>query len=157
MPDGVTTLRLDSESDSDTRAVGRTLAPLLRPGDVVVLEGPLGSGKTAFVSGMGEGLGIAEPITSPTFVLMRRHTSGFLPLVHADVYRLGSVAEFEDLEALAEAADGALAIEWGDAVAAVLPEDRLTVRIDGQGDDPRTITLIGGPSWHGRHLEELLA
>ncbi len=157
MPDGATQLRIRSDSDARTRAIGRALASLLRPGDVLVLEGPLGSGKTAFVSGIGDGLGITEPVTSPTFILMRRHESGFLPLVHVDAYRLGSLAEFDDLEVVAEAADGALAIEWGDTVVAALPEDRLHVQLDGQGEGPRDIVFTTAGSWAGRDLEGLLS
>lgn len=157
MPDGATQLRIRSESDDDTRAVGRSLAALLRPGDVLVLEGPLGSGKTAFVSGIGDGLGIVEPVTSPTFILMRRHHSGFLPLVHVDAYRLGSLAEFDDLDVVAEAADGALAIEWGDTVADALPDERLHIRIHGQGDDARDLVFTATGSWVERDLEGLLS
>ncbi len=155
MPDGTTTLRFRSTSDAETRALGRSIAAYLRPGDVLSLEGPLGSGKTAFVSGIGDGLGIVEPVTSPTFVLMRRHESGFLPLVHVDAYRLGSMGEFEDIGALEEAADGALAIEWGDAISAALPEDRLDVRFEHRGDDERDITLTARGSWVDRELPEL--
>ena len=130
---------------------------MLRAGDVLILEGPLGSGKTALVSGLGDGLGIAEAVTSPTFILMRRHDSGFLPLVHVDAYRLGSLAEFDDLDVVEEASDGALAIEWGDAVADALPEDRLHILLEGQGDDPRDITFTKAGSWRDRDLEGLLS
>ena len=157
MPDGANQLRIRSDSDARTRAIGRALAALLRAGDVLVLEGPLGSGKTALVSGLGDGLGIAEAVTSPTFILMRRHDSGFLPLVHVDAYRLGSLAEFDDLDVVEEASDGALAIEWGDIVADALPEDRLHILLDGQGDEPREITFTKAGSWRDRDLEGLLS
>ena len=104
-----------------------------------MLEGVLGSGKTAFVSGLAEGLGVTELVTSPTFVLVKRYEDGFMPLVHADVYRLGSSAEFEDLDLLHSARDGLLAIEWGDAVVGSLPDTYLTVRLEGGSAGSRMI------------------
>ena len=111
------TITITANSPDETRGHGRRLAPLLTAGDVVVLSGRLGSGKTLFVSGVAEGLGIAEQITSPTFLIAKTYRNGFLPLLHADVYRLGSVAEFDDLALIDQASDGALMIEWGAAVA----------------------------------------
>ncbi len=137
--------------------MARALAGLVREGDIIVLEGSLGAGKTVFVSGLAEGLGVTELVTSPSFVLVKRYDDGFIPLVHADVYRLGSSAEFEDLDLLHTARDGLLAIEWGDAVAGSLPETYLTVRIEGADDDDeaRTISLIPKGPWHRRPLQEL--
>jgi len=92
------TIELTSRSEADTRAIGRNLASFLSPGDVVLLAGDLGAGKTAFAAGLAEGLGIEEPVISPSFMLVRRYAGGFLPLTHADVYRLGSMNELEDLD-----------------------------------------------------------
>ena len=78
-----------------TRAVGRRLASLLRPGDVVLLSGELGAGKTLFAGGIGDGLGVDQPVVSPTFVLVRQY-EGLLPMFHADIYRLGSTAEIDE-------------------------------------------------------------
>jgi len=81
-------MKTTTVSDAQTRAVARRLASLLRPNDVLLLCGPLGSGKTAFVAGLAEGLGIDDPVTSPSFVIAHRYDGGFIPLVHADVYRV---------------------------------------------------------------------
>jgi tRNA threonylcarbamoyladenosine biosynthesis protein TsaE len=150
-------IELICESETDTRAAAGRLASLCRPGDVIVLNGALGAGKTAFTSGLADGLGVEEVVTSPTFVVMRRYDSGFLPLVHVDVYRLGSTGEFEDLDALDEGRDGVVVIEWGEAVAALLPPDRLTVSIDVRPDEVRSITMVGSGVWTARPLRELVA
>ena len=144
-----------SNSDADTRAVGRRLSGLLRPGDVVVLCGSLGAGKTAFVGGVADGLGIDEPVTSPSFVLMRKYTSGFIPLVHVDVYRIGSLGEFDDLDVFEEARESVLVIEWGDAVAASLPDDHLKIVIEVTAETDRDLHFDPHGSWTERPLGEL--
>jgi len=150
-------ISIRAELPADTLQVARALAGLVRQGDIIVLEGGLGAGKTVFAAGLAEGLGVTDLITSPSFVLVKRYEDGFMPLVHADVYRLGSSGEFEDLDLLRTARDGLLAIEWGDAVTGSLPDTYLTVRIEGGGDQGRTITLIPKGPWHVRPLEELLS
>jgi tRNA threonylcarbamoyladenosine biosynthesis protein TsaE len=141
---------------ADTQALAGRLAALLRPGDLIVLCGGLGAGKTAFTAGLAVGLGVEEPVLSPSFVLVRRYESGFMPLTHVDVYRLGSINEFEDLEVLEMAQDGVLVVEWGDAVEADLPEDRLRVEFEVEGDGARVIHLRGIGSWVDRPLTELI-
>lgn len=150
------TIEMKSADVAETMMIGRRLAALARPGDVVVLAGPLGSGKTAFVGGLAEGLGIDDPITSPSFVLMRRYDSGFTPLVHVDVYRLGSLGEFEDLEVFEEGRDGVTVIEWGNAVAPALPPDHLTIELIPVSENERTVRLGPCGDWEGRPLEELV-
>lgn len=142
-------------TEVETRAVAGRLAALCRPGDVILLCGPLGSGKTAFTGGLADGLGVEEQVTSPTFVLMRRYDSGFLPLVHVDVYRLQTVGEFEDIEALEDGRDGVVVIEWGEAVGAVMPPDHLRVQIAVEGDGVRRITFQPSGSWMQRPLGEV--
>lgn len=150
-------IQLTSTSDTDTRAAAGRLASLCRPGDVIVLNGPLGAGKTAFVSGLADGLGVEELVASPTYVMMQRYDSGFLPLVHVDAYRLRSSGEFEDLDALDEGRDGVVVIEWGEAVAALLPDDVLTVSIRVGEDETRHIVMSASGIWRSRPLEELIA
>lgn len=148
------TITVKTTSADETKALGRRLAPLLTAGDIVVLAGRLGSGKTLFVSGVAEGLGISQRVTSPTFMIVRTYTGGFLPLLHADVYRLGSLAEFDDLELVDEGVDGAVIIEWGEAIVAALPEDRLTVTLEMNGEG-RSISFEPEGSWCQRDLEVL--
>lgn len=142
---------------TDTRAAAGRLASLCRAGDVIVLVGRLGAGKTAFVGGLADGLGVDERVVSPSFVLMRRYDSGFVPLIHVDVYRVGSMLEFEDLEVLELGRDGVVVIEWGDAVGPELPPDRLRVEIDVHADESRTIRLIPLGRWSERPLEQVKA
>jgi tRNA threonylcarbamoyladenosine biosynthesis protein TsaE len=137
-----------------TRAVGRRLASLLRPGDVVLLAGDLGAGKTLFAGGIGEGLAVDTPVVSPTFVLVREY-QGLLPMYHADIYRLGSSAEIEDLELPASAADGVLVVEWGDAAPQAFGTDRLVVRFTVADDGTRTLDLEPYGSWSDRPLQEV--
>ncbi|CAN5389808.1 MAG: tRNA (adenosine(37)-N6)-threonylcarbamoyltransferase complex ATPase subunit type 1 TsaE [Acidimicrobiia bacterium] len=139
---------------SETVAVGRRLAGLLRPGDVVLLVGPLGAGKTQVAAGVADGLGIDDPVSSPSFVIVRSYV-GFLPLHHADVYRLGSTAEWDDLDLLTMAADGVLLVEWGNAVAGAVPDDHLVVDIAMVGDHERSIAFIPHGGWSSRPLWEL--
>jgi tRNA threonylcarbamoyladenosine biosynthesis protein TsaE len=139
-------------TEADTRAVGRKLAATLRPGDIVVLAGGLGVGKTLFTSGLAAGLGVEERVVSPSFLLVRRYRSGFLPLVHVDVYRLGSLNEFDDLEVFDLAADGAVVIEWGDALEGVIPEDHLRIDFVVEADGTRVLRLLPGGAWAERDL-----
>jgi len=139
-------------SVEQTRALAEELAGLARPGDVVVLAGDLGAGKTAFVQGFGRGLGVRDRITSPTFTLVHVY-EGRLPIHHLDVYRLEQLNEALDL-GLPEILDegGVVLIEWGDAILPVLPHDYLEVRLTfGDGDDDRILDLraVGG-AWAGR-------
>lgn len=149
------TIELKTADVAETMMIGRRLAAFARPGDVVALVGPLGAGKTAFVGGLAEGLGIDEQITSPSFVLMRRYESGFTPLVHVDVYRLNSMGEFEDLEVFEEGRDAVTVIEWGNAIAPALPPDHLMVELIPVSETERTVRLGPSGDWKNRSLEEL--
>jgi tRNA threonylcarbamoyladenosine biosynthesis protein TsaE len=137
-------------------ALGRELAGVLRAGDLVLLSGELGAGKTTLAQGIGEGLHVRGPITSPTFVLARVHPSlGSGPdLVHVDAFRLAGLPEVDDLDLDASLEDAVTLVEWGEGKADGLAEDRLVVRIvrtlGGQGgeDEPRTVTVTAlGPRW----------
>jgi tRNA threonylcarbamoyladenosine biosynthesis protein TsaE len=131
------------------RDLGRHLAAELRAGDLLVLSGPLGAGKTTLVQGLGAGLGVRGPITSPTFVIARVHPSltGGPALVHADAYRLGGVAEIDDLDLDASTDSSVTVVEWGEGLAEGLSEDRLEIAIELHGD-ARTVRLTGiGPRW----------
>ncbi len=149
-------IEVETDSPAGTLALGRRLAALLGPGDVLLLSGRLGVGKTLLVAGVAEGLGVAETVTSPSFVLVRSY-EGLLPVVHADVYRLGSTGEFDDLELPDSARLGVLLIEWGDAVAAGVPPDHLVIRIESTGESSRRFTFLPSGSWMDRPLAELLA
>ena len=139
-----------------TRDLAAAVAPLAAPGDVVVLSGDLGAGKTAFVQGFGRGLGVEERITSPTFTLVHLYESGRMPVHHLDVYRLEQLSEAIDL-GLAEMLDddGVVLVEWGDAISPVLPRDLLEVRLTfGAGDDDRVLSFRAvGTTWGGRTRE----
>jgi tRNA threonylcarbamoyladenosine biosynthesis protein TsaE len=139
-------------SVAETQDLARRLAALARPGDLVLLEGDLGAGKTAFTQGFARGLGVLEQVTSPTFTLARSY-EGRLLLNHLDVYRLDHVAEAADL-GLSELldGDGVTLIEWGDRVLDALPADYLEVRLElAEADDERWVTLRAvGSSWPSR-------
>lgn len=139
-------------SPQATRELAARMAGLAQAGDVILLAGEMGAGKTCFAQGFAVGLGIHEPVTSPTFTLVRTYP-GTLDLVHADVYRLDHEQEVIDL-GLGELVDGrgVALIEWGDAVAPALPGDVLEVRIEFDGDDDsRRLTISPlGRSWAGR-------
>jgi tRNA threonylcarbamoyladenosine biosynthesis protein TsaE len=129
----------------DTRDFGRRLATILRAGDLVLLTGPLGAGKTAMAQGIGAGLGVRGAITSPTFVIARVH-QGPTPLVHADAYRLGTAsdprAEIDDLDLDASAHEAVTVVEWGEGLVEHLNEAYLQVRIDRRDDDTRVVALL---------------
>jgi tRNA threonylcarbamoyladenosine biosynthesis protein TsaE len=141
-----------SHSVDETRAMAAALAPVVRPGDLILLAGDLGAGKTAFVQGLGQGLGVTEPITSPTFTLEQRYDTD-PTLHHLDVYRLGQLNEVLDL-GVAELLDegGVVVIEWGDVVQPALSGDYLKVRLSlGESSEDRVVTFRAvGRSWAER-------
>jgi tRNA threonylcarbamoyladenosine biosynthesis protein TsaE len=146
---------VECPTEMETRALAARLASLCRPGDLIVLSGGLGVGKTTFVGGLADGLGVEEAITSPTFVLMRSYSSGFLPFVHVDVYRIGSALEFDDLEVFELGREGVVAIEWGEVIGMVLPPDRLHVDLQVTGETARTVTLRPLGEWNARPIAEV--
>ncbi len=129
---------LRSPSVAATRALGRSLAAVLRGGDLVLLVGDLGAGKTAFTQGLAAGLGVTEPVTSPTFTLVQSYPTARGPVLHhLDVYRLDHLGELDDL-AVAELLDddAVTVVEWGDVVASRLPAEHLEIRLTyGDGGD----------------------
>jgi tRNA threonylcarbamoyladenosine biosynthesis protein TsaE len=138
-------------SVDDTRALGAALAAVVAPGDLVVLTGPLGAGKTALTQGLGAALGVGEPVTSPTFVIARVHRGGRLPLVHVDAYRLGSVADVDDLDLDASTEESVTVVEWGAGLVERLADEHLEVRLDRRDDDVRTAVLVPhGAGWTAR-------
>jgi len=152
-------LERSTDSPAATRQLAGRLARLCRPGDIVLLVGELGAGKTVFAQGFAAGLGVAGPVTSPTFALVRHYRCGagsaVGSLIHADVYRTGSVAEVTDL-ALAELLeeDAVAVVEWGDLAAPALGDSALVVTIgvpDPLGSpDRRCVTMAGRGGWTGR-------
>jgi tRNA threonylcarbamoyladenosine biosynthesis protein TsaE len=145
-------INLATTSVDETRALAAEIAALAAPGDLLVLSGDLGTGKTAFAQGFAQGLGVEEQVTSPAFILVRTY-DGRLPLVHLDVYRLDTMQELVDL-GIAELLDqGAVTlVEWGDAVTPALPADFLEVRLEATaGPDDRLLTVRSvGPAWPPR-------
>jgi len=140
----------------DTRAWGERLGRLLRPGDLVVLTGELGAGKTTLTQGIGDGLGVRGPVTSPTFVIARVHPSmvGGPALVHVDAYRLGGFAELDDLDLDESVEDCVTVVEWGHGLAEDLADDRLEVTLSGE--DTRWASLqTHGPRWATADLTSL--
>ncbi|HEX6500230.1 MAG TPA: tRNA (adenosine(37)-N6)-threonylcarbamoyltransferase complex ATPase subunit type 1 TsaE [Micromonosporaceae bacterium] len=143
-----------------TRQFGRRLATVLRAGDLVVLNGPLGAGKTALAQGIGTGLGVTGEVTSPTFVIARVHRpdptrGGRIPLVHVDAYRLGTVAdpraEVDDLDLDASVDDSVTLVEWGEGMVEQLTDAHLEVRIDRRDDESRVVELVPhGGDWAER-------
>ena len=151
---------------------GRALAASLRAGDLVLVSGPLGAGKTTLARGIGAGLGVRGPIASPTFIIARTHPSevGGPDFVHVDAYRLGSLAEIDHLDLDTSLEDAVTLVEWGEGKAEALASSRLLVAIERErgvtedhagGDDSggggmRTLTIVGeGERWAGFDLAAL--
>lgn len=142
-------LVLELATPADTERLGQAVGARLRAGDVVVLSGPLGAGKTVLARGIGAALGVRGPITSPTFVIAREHRSlpggRGVPLVHVDAYRLGGVAELDDLDLDTDLLAAAVVVEWGEGIAERLAGEHLLIRLAqrGPGDDCRVAQLCG--------------
>ena len=130
-----------THSEAETAEAAIDLASRLREGDVVLLFGDLGAGKTAFTRGLAMGLGIAaEDVSSPTFTIMQEYRGGRLPLFHVDLYRLNDAREIDDLGLEEVSADGVLAIEWADRLPRPIP-GAITVHINHENGDARTIQI----------------
>ena len=127
----------------DTRALGAKLAGNLRAGDMILLIGPLGAGKTALTQGIGAGLGVRAAVTSPTFVISRVHRDGRLPLVHVDAYRVGGRLELDDLDLDASVEDSVTVVEWGEGIAEQLSDSYLEIHLDRSTDETRVVRLNG--------------
>ena len=144
-----------SSDAATTRAIGAAIASVLRAGDVVVLSGDLGSGKTEMAKGIAAALGVAEPVVSPTFTIVREY-EGCMPVHHLDVYRLGRMQEAIDLGLEELVDDGVVIVEWGEAVGELLPADRVEVALalgppEPGAEDVRNVAVgARGPGWTDR-------
>jgi tRNA threonylcarbamoyladenosine biosynthesis protein TsaE len=158
-------LTVVTRSAEETRGVGRALGSVLAAGDLVLLAGELGAGKTQLAKGIADALGVGDPVVSPTFTLAREYT-GRVRMLHVDVYRLDRAQELLDLGLEEEGDDAVTVIEWGDVAAAHLPHERLEVRLERMGsddggdgaeaeaDDHRLVTITPrGPAWSARDAD----
>ncbi len=134
-------------------AFGVRLAKLLRPGDLIILSGDLGAGKTTLTKGIGAGLGVAGVVASPTFVIARVHrpANGHIPLVHVDAYRLSGLDELDDLDLDVSMDDSVTVVEWGSGMAERLSDSYLEIHLEARDDDARELTMTGhGSDWSER-------
>ena len=140
-------MQITTHSADETQALGKKLAESLRPGDVIAYFGDLGAGKTAFTRGLAQGLGITDPVTSPTYTIVNEYLSGRIPLFHFDMYRLSSSDELFDIgweDYLSRG--GVCAVEWSENVEDALQDAiRVTIEKDADEPDTRHITITGGP------------
>lgn len=130
---------------ADMHAFGVRLAQVLRPGDLIILSGDLGAGKTTLTKGIGAGLGVAGVVASPTFIIARVHrpTDGRIPLVHVDAYRLSSLDELDDLDLDVSMDDSVTVVEWGSGMAERLSDSYLEIHLEARDDDARELTMTG--------------
>lgn len=144
----------------ETESVGAALGRFLHEGDLVVIGGDLGTGKTTFVKGVARALGVRDPVTSPTFTIVQEY-EGSVPVAHVDIYRLQRVQELHDLGLEEMLDDRVVLVEWGDVVAPLLPRERVEVQLTaGEDPDVRTIEIVpAGPEWTARRhaLDDALA
>jgi tRNA threonylcarbamoyladenosine biosynthesis protein TsaE len=148
-------MKRELRTAEETVAFGRSLGAKLRAGDLVLLSGPLGAGKTVLTRGIAEGLGVSGRVSSPTFVLARTHPAGErgVPLVHVDAYRLGGdLSQLDDLDLDTDLERSAVVVEWGEGSADRLSEDYLVVRLERRDDDVRITSLETHGSWTGRDI-----
>ena len=140
-------MQITTHSADETQALGQKLASRLAPGDVIAYFGDLGAGKTAFTRGLAQGLGITDPVTSPTYTIVNEYLSGRIPLFHFDMYRLSSSDELFDIgweDYLSRG--GVCAVEWSENVEDALQYAiRFTIETDADEPDTRHITITGGP------------
>lgn len=148
-------LRVSTHSAEQTQRLGEALAQVLQPGDVIWLRGELGAGKTTLAQGIARGLGVSEPVISPTFTLIREHR-GRLPFFHADAYRLEGTEQAADL-GLQEYFErgGVFAIEWPEHIADALPEERLEVLLENGADEHRRVTITAVGERCEKRMKEL--
>jgi tRNA threonylcarbamoyladenosine biosynthesis protein TsaE len=139
---------------ADTVAFGERLGRQLRAGDLVLLAGPLGAGKTVLVRGIAAGMGVTGQISSPTFVIARIHRPGRadgVPLIHVDAYRLGDdLDQLDGLDLDTDLMDAAVVVEWGEGIAGALSADHLLIHLNRRDDDVREADLIPHGSWIAR-------
>jgi tRNA threonylcarbamoyladenosine biosynthesis protein TsaE len=144
-------MMLTTRGGHETESVGAALGAFLREGDLVVLGGDLGAGKTTFVKGVARALGVRDPVTSPTFTIVQEY-DGPVPVAHVDIYRLKRVQELHDLGLEEMLDDRVVLVEWGDVVAPLLPSERVEVQLTiGDAPDMRAIEIVAqGPGWAAR-------
>lgn len=140
-PPATPVLEIESRSPADTRALGLALGRLVQPGDVILLQGDLGAGKTTLTQGLAAGAGTTEVVNSPTFILMNEY-HGRLPIYHADLYRLDSAEEVLALDLPGVSLDGALVVEWPERGDGLLPEDHLLVRLEHVTAEQRRLRVL---------------
>ncbi len=143
-----------THSKEETRSLGKRLSALLNEGDVILLEGDLGAGKTTFVGGVGEGLNVKEDVISPTFNIMKCYFHGTLPLYHIDAYRLEGQNIEIGLDEYIEG-DGACFIEWPQFISPLIPDDKLEIVLTNKGENDRSITFKSESPRFAKVIEQM--